>query len=89
MKHLVDVSELEAPQPMERVLDTLIDLKTGDWICMQHRMEPFPLYPILTDLGFAHLTLSIDSPGYQILIWRQNDDLAEQALRKENAITSC
>ena len=43
MERVLDVSDLEPPEPLERILDALDQLGTGDWLHVRHRREPFPL----------------------------------------------
>jgi len=40
MQHLLDVSELSPPEPLERVLDALADLPEGDSLRVRLPMEP-------------------------------------------------
>lgn len=53
----LDVSELEAPEPMRQILIALTKLNCGNLLLVSHRMEPFPLYPKLNQRGF--ITTSI------------------------------
>jgi len=84
----VDVSELEPPEPLYRVLGALEELKPGQFVRMLHRMEPVPLYRILDDDGFDHLTQLGDDVAFEILIWRRGDAVAERGVedrRREGA----
>ena len=65
-ERVLDVSQLEPCEPMERIL---------------HRMEPHPLYPILTREGFAWLTQPGREVPVEISIWRSNDTEAEATAR--------
>jgi len=55
---------------MERVLDALPELVAGERLCMIHRREPYPLYPILRRDGYRYETSLTPDGDYQILIWR-------------------
>ncbi len=71
MDLLLDVRELEPPQPLERVLDGLSELAPGDRLRVILRREPFPLYGFLQRLGYAWETHPEDD-RYEVLIWAQN-----------------
>lgn len=64
----LDVSTLEPPEPFERILDALIDLKHGDWLRVHHRREPFPLYDVLRRGGYCWRTERLGD-SVDILIW--------------------
>ncbi len=71
-----DVQELPAPEPMQKILEAVADLGEGKYVRMMHRMEPYPLYPVLEDMGFQHLLhLSGEAP-YEIMIYKGDDALA-------------
>lgn len=67
---VLDVRDLEPPEPMERVLDALPELVEGERLCMIHRREPYPLYPILRRDGYRYETSLTPDGDYQIIIWR-------------------
>lgn len=52
----LDVRGLEAPLPMQRVLERLEDLSPGETLEVIHSRRPLFLYPQLDDRGFAHET---------------------------------
>jgi len=68
MDLVLDVSSLEPPEPLERVLDALADLPAGDRLRVLHRREPFPLYDLLRRMGYAWETTGSDG-RFEILIW--------------------
>ena len=69
MEHYVDVSALEPPEPLEVILDAIADLPPGDYLKVRHRRNPMPLYPMLSDMGYAY-AMSSPGPGhFEILIW--------------------
>jgi len=79
--HLIDVTGLEPPQPLERVLAAIEALSEGDYLHVRHHREPFLLYPILENRGFAFLTrLGRDAP-FEIFIWRRGDEPARIAVQ--------
>lgn len=79
---LLDVSMLEPPEPMERVLAAVDELKRGDYLHLLHRREPFPLYPILEEMGFAYVTRPGHITAYEVFVWRRGDLSAEQEARR-------
>ena len=80
-ERVLDVSDLEAPEPLERVLTALGEMGVGDFLRMLHRREPLLLYPELKRRGFDYL-MCLEGPGrYEVLIWRHGDAAAERACR--------
>ena len=69
MERVLDVSDLEPPEPLERILDALDQLGNGDWLHVRHRREPFPLYGFLQRLGYAWQTERTGETAFDILIW--------------------
>ncbi len=80
MERLVDVSELEPCEPLERALAAADSLRPGEYLRLLHRREPFPLYRILADRGFAHRTVPGDRTAFEVFIWRRTDDQARRAV---------
>jgi len=80
-ERFLDVSELEPPEPLERVLTALEYLEEGQYLHMAHRREPLLLYPELEQRGFDYLTLFDRDYPCEVLIWRRDDRLAETACR--------
>lgn len=70
---LLDVRELEPPEPLTRVLAAAGQLAPGSRIRMVQRFEPFPLYPLLEERGFRYRVEPRDATRYDILIWRADD----------------
>lgn len=66
-RHL-DVRELEHPEPLERVLEALKELRPGVGILMIHRREPFPLYQILQQRKIPYRTEQLSESLYEIRI---------------------
>ncbi len=73
MTQTVDVSQLEPCEPMERILAAIPTLQPGEYLHVLHRMEPHPLYAILTREGFAWLTKPGQVVPVEIYIWRKAD----------------
>ncbi len=83
MKITLDVSQLEPCEPMERILATLPNLQVGEYLHVLHRMEPHPLYPILTQKGYSWNIKASKQP-IEIYIWHSDDLTA-----KENMLYEC
>jgi uncharacterized protein (DUF2249 family) len=77
----LDVSDLEPPEPLERVLAALDELGDGEFLHMLHRREPFLLYPELERRGFRYLTFLDRDHECEVFIWRSGDTAAEKACR--------
>lgn len=66
---VLDVSELEPPEPMVRVLAALRELGDDEFLVFRHRREPFPLYPMLTEMGFSYRVRKGEVTPVEVLIW--------------------
>ncbi|MCB1758177.1 MAG: DUF2249 domain-containing protein [Gammaproteobacteria bacterium] len=73
MEHLLDVSELEPCEPMERVLTALQTLQRGDSLKVMHRREPRLLYPILAEQGFRWSVQGGEGTQFVIRIWHSEE----------------
>lgn len=69
---VIDVCGLEPPEPLERVLDALSRLEQGHRLRVVIGREPFPLYRILENNGYAYQTHSREDYLYDILIWEKD-----------------
>ena len=78
---VLDVHDLQPPKPMEKALDALDKLESGEYLKMIHRMQPFPLYNILNEHNFRYLAKPGDK-GFDIYIWKNNDNDSEQSINK-------
>jgi len=80
VERLLDVSELEPCEPLELSLAAAEDLGPGEYLRVLHRREPFPLYRILDDRGFAHRTVPGERTAFEIFVWRRTDPEARRAV---------
>jgi uncharacterized protein (DUF2249 family) len=64
---VLDVSNLPAPEPLERTLDALCELSQGDRLLLRHRRQPFPLYDMLRRMGYRWQVTG-DDGDWRILI---------------------
>ena len=81
MEQLLDVSELEPCEPLQRTLTAIDRLGRGDYLRVVHRREPHLLYPLLEKSGIRWHTRSAGDASFEILIWRQDDAAAEQQVQ--------
>jgi len=79
---VVDVHELQPPEPMQKALDALDTLTEGQYLKIIHRMQPFPLYDILSDNGFKYKVTDGKISAFDIYVWRAKDEAAEQAIQE-------
>jgi len=81
----IDVSELEPPEPMERILTQLRQLQAGQLLRVRHRREPFPLYPMLEQAGYKHCSMSSGTEAFLIYIWPDSAPINEAFCRIDAA----
>jgi uncharacterized protein (DUF2249 family) len=65
--HLLDVSDLPPPEPLERTLDALIGLPPGDRLLLCIPRQPFPLFDLLRRMGYRW-EVTGEEGGWRILI---------------------
>lgn len=66
---VIDVSGLEPPEPMVRVLEALDLLAAEGRLRVLIDRQPVPLYQVLQRNGYSHLTSARDDGRYEVLIW--------------------
>lgn len=67
----IDTRGLEPPEPMERVLDALSQLKLGATLSMLVDREPRPLFRILDKNGFAWELKPGPEYSFEVRIWHK------------------
>jgi len=72
---LIDARWLEPPEPMEKVLQALGQLRPGQSIRLLLHREPFPLYSLLAERGYRHATQREADGSYVILIRPSGENL--------------
>ena len=80
-EHLLDVRNMELPEPLLRALAELESLAPGDYLHMLSHRAPVLLYPILKSQGFSYTQQQDPGGTYEILIWRTGDVAAQLAIR--------
>ncbi len=78
---LLDVSDLEAPEPLVHTLDEAETLQSGEYLRMTHRRDPCLLRGHLDQRGFGYVTRNRRDRSVQTFIWRIDDSKAETAAR--------
>ncbi len=75
---VLDVRDLEPPEPYELATETLSNLQPGQYVRMISRRMPRLLYPWLDEHGFCEETRDNAVDLYEIFIWIAGDtDTAE------------
>ncbi len=78
---LLDVSDLEPPEPLTQTLDAAEELAPGQYLRMLHRRDPCMLYGNLDDNGFKYIQRKGTTTAVELFIWRKNDADAEAAVK--------
>lgn len=84
-ERLLDVSELEAPEPLVRALAALQALPEGAYLRLRHRMKPCHLYGHLAQQGFEADTRQGEAVACEVFIWRRSEPDAARAAREAAA----
>lgn len=79
---LIDVSDLEPPEPLLLTLEAAEQLKAGEYVRMLHRRDPCMLYAKLEENNFQHRQQQGKSSAVELFIWRKGDIEAEAAINK-------
>ena len=82
VEQLIDVSDLEPPEPLVLTLHEAEALPPGAWLRMRHRRHPCLLYDNLAQRGFSALTHSPGGEAVEVFIWRNDDAEAEEGARR-------
>lgn len=82
MERVLDVSDLEPCEPLERSLAAAQELDAGDHLRILHQREPFPLYDLLASRGFEHRTVPGTDRPFEVFVWRAGDDAAGTAVSR-------
>lgn len=80
-EHVLDVSDLEPPEPLVQTLAAAEALPSGDYLRMLHRRDPCLLPANLQARGFAFVQRPGRRTAVEVFIWRDGDVLAEAAAR--------
>jgi hypothetical protein len=78
-ERFLDVSELEAPEPLVQAIEALQSLGQGEYLHFCHRMKPCHLYGFLDENGFRADTRHGNEYECEVFIWRDGDVSAAAA----------
>lgn len=67
----LDVSELESPLPLQKILSTIQANTENRMIIVTHRINPLGLYPYLDKLGLLY-SCQKDTEQFVIKIWKRS-----------------
>ncbi len=70
---LLDVSELEPPEPLVLALEAAEQLGPGQYLRMLHRRDPCLLYGNLEDNHFRYFQREGLTTLVELFIWREKD----------------
>ncbi|MCK5716109.1 MAG: DUF2249 domain-containing protein [Thiomargarita sp.] len=83
--NILDVSQLEPCEPLERILASIPKIKSGEYLHVLHRMTPEPLFPILTKKGYTwHMQAGKQVP-IELFIWRDRDTTAAKLVQENTS----
>jgi len=82
LERILDVSELEAPEPLLRAVAALESLPRGDYLRFRHRMKPCHLYSLLEKHGLGWDTRQGEEVECELFIWHADDVQAEAQARQ-------
>lgn len=68
----LDVRGLPPPEPFENIMRALQNLPSGESLRVYIHREPFPLYDVLRDNGYAWQTTALADGDFEILITRDS-----------------
>ena len=77
---LLDVSELEPPEPLVLAREGIDQLGPGQYLRMLHRRDPCLLYGNLEDNHFNYFQRKGSTRLVELFIWRKNDPEAVAAV---------
>jgi len=70
----LDVRNLEPPEPMVKILETLPKLSDNTILLVHHHREPLMLYDKLAERGYTAITNKIEENYYKVVITKIKED---------------
>lgn len=80
MEILLDVRELEPPEPFERATEALRILQRGQYLKLIIPRRPRLLYPWIEEQGYRELTKEVSEDLFEIYIWHADDNECADAI---------
>lgn len=65
---VIDARDLPPPEPMEKVLQVLGLKRPGQAVRLLIHRQPHPLYALLDQQHYQHLTRTLDDGNFEIVI---------------------
>lgn len=65
---VVDARDLPPPEPMEKVLRVLDLKRPGQAVRLLIHRQPYPLYELLDQQHYQHLTRALGDGNYEVVI---------------------
>ncbi len=69
----IDVRELEPPEPMIKILETLSSVDEKTVLVVHHHREPLMLYPKLEERGYRAISNKIKENYFKVIITKKTD----------------
>ncbi|MBT4518890.1 MAG: DUF2249 domain-containing protein [Halieaceae bacterium] len=79
----LDAREMEPPEPFEKATAILRQLKPGQYLRMQHRRVPYPLFEFCKDLSLLHQVEEVAIAACEVIIYFPED---ADALQREGVL---
>ncbi len=73
IKHLLNASELEAPDPYKQASAILQQMKNKEYLHMRHRRIPYPLFELCDGLSMQYELREGEDTLYDIIIFHKKD----------------
>lgn len=78
-ERILDVSQLQPPEPLIEALDAVDQLQPGEYLHLLHRRDPHLLYSHLQERGMLYRRVEGKQAHFELLIWHGNDPVAAAA----------
>ena len=82
-KFFLDARSLEHPEPLEKAISILRDLKSDGYLYMLHRKQPLPLIALAKEHSLTHLAFRDERDEWHILITPARNVNLENLLEKD------
>ena len=84
----LDVSELPAPEPFDRIMQALVVLSKEQYLKVAHRKQPLLLYKPLTKNGYEFHVQKGNEQAFDIFIWQREQQPPQGLILPSIADTS-
>lgn len=83
---VLDVRELEPPEPLVHTLNATADLAPGEWLVQLNSRVPHFLFPRLTEQGFTYHVREVSPGRVHVVIRRPTEAADSTQQQQENTI---